>query len=129
MFQRTSFSGLILFHFKRKLLNEKCQLANLIWLVLGCCDVVVNMPAHKARDIPNFYWHADMLTCICNHMLLGVVDGALSRYCMAGDLLWSNMHACLLSAKNIIPISKYGEVEVRVVLMWHFMDDFFIKYI
>ena len=131
MFQRTSFSGLILFHFKRKLLNEKCQLANLIWLVPGCCGVVVNMSAHKARDTPKIFiemqicWHVSVTICYLGWLMLLCQGIPWLGTCYEAIC----MHACLQSGRNIIPISKYGRVEVRVVLMWHLIDNFFIKYI
>ena len=130
MFQRTSFSGLILFHFKRKLLNEKCQLANLIWLVPGYCGVVVNMPARKVRDTPKIFieiricWYVSVTICYLGWLMVLCQGIAWLGTCYES--------ICMLVykvPKTIIPISKYGEVEVRVVLMWHFMDDFFIKYI
>ena len=131
MFERTLFSDLILFHFTRKLLNEKCQLANLIWLVPGCCGVEVNMPACKARDTPKIFiemwicWHVSVTICYLGWLMVLCQGIAWLGTCYKAIC----MHACLQSGRNIIPISKYGGVEVRVVLMWHFMDNFFIKYI
>ena len=131
MFERTLFSDLILFHFTRKLLNEKYQLANLIWLVPGCCGVVVNMPARKARDTPKIFiemqicWHVSVTICYLGWLMVLCQGIPWPGTCYEAIC----MHACLQSGRYIIPISKYGGVEVRVVLMWHFMDDFFIKYI
>ena len=131
MFERTLFSDLILFHFTRKLLNEKYQLANLIWLVPGCCGVVVNMPARKARDTPKIFiemqicWHVSVTICYLGWLMVLCQGIAWPGTCYEAICI----HACLQSGRYIIPISKYGGVEVRVVLMWHFMDNFFIKYI